>query len=108
MTNDKTLLGKVSLWTSIVGLVVPVIIVTLLVTWILLFFKPGPRGWSHEDVARITALLAVSGVLFVVCELAALGCGIAARRTTTGKIGLVISGVLLTLALGLTVFVFMH
>jgi hypothetical protein len=46
----------------------------------------------------------ICGILFVIFELITLGCGIAARRTATGRAGLVISSVLLLLGVGLATF----
>jgi hypothetical protein len=92
----RTTLGKVSLWTAVIGLVVPValavgvILVVLFVT----------RAW--EGLIR----LVLCGALLVILELVAFVCGIMARRTTSGKIGLAISGVLLMLALGFTLLFF--
>ncbi len=65
---DHASLGKASLWTSIIGFVLPMCLVIL-----------------------FPANAFLCGVLFVILELVALGCGIAARRTATGKAGLVIS-----------------
>lgn len=42
---------------------------------------------------------ALCGLLFVILELVAFGCGIAARRMATGKAGLLISGILLLLVI---------
>ena len=49
---------------------------------------------------------ACCGLLFVMLELIALGCGIAARRTATGKAGLVIG--LVVLLLGLVAFALLY
>jgi len=84
MANDNASLGKTSLWTSIVGVVLPVSLAIL----VAIFLKPS----SEKALAN-----ALCGVLFVILELIALGCGIAGRRTATGKAGLVISVILLLL-----------
>jgi hypothetical protein len=52
---------------------------------------------TPESGQRFGVGLGVCIFIFVILELAALGCGIASRRTATGKIGLVISSVLLIL-----------
>jgi hypothetical protein len=83
-------LGKISLWTSIAGFVLPVGLAVFVVV----------RYWRAPKNTVLTAL-AICLVLFVVLEVVAFVCGIRARRTTTGKVGLAISGVLLTLAFGL-------
>jgi hypothetical protein len=86
MGNDKASLGKISLWTSIAD--------TRMGTG-----PPTPAtkaaGWS----------LAIGGLLFVMLQSVAFGCGIAARRTATGKGGLVISGVLLLFGLGVIAWI---
>jgi cytochrome bd-type quinol oxidase subunit 2 len=84
MGNDNASLGKASLWTSIVGVVLPVFLAIL----VAIFLKPSSeKAWAN----------ALCGVLLVILELVALGCGIVGRRTTAGKAGLVISGVVLGL-----------
>jgi hypothetical protein len=95
MSNGKTSLGKISLWTSIVGFVVPVGLAVFVVV----------RYWRAPKNAVLTSLVACLA-LFVVLEVAAFVCRIRARHTTTGKVGLAISGVLLLLALGSTVLLF--
>jgi hypothetical protein len=73
---ETTSLGKASLWTSILGVVLPIGLAIL---------RPG------------TGELCL--LLLMMLELIALGCGIAARRTAAGKGGLVISGILLPLSI---------
>jgi len=85
MANDSKALGKASLVTSIVGIAVPVILPVL----VLVIEKRG-------GAATVIAVF-FCGVLGVVLELVALGLGIAARRTTTGKAGMIISGILILL-----------
>jgi hypothetical protein len=92
MGNDNISLGKASLWTSIVGIVLPVCLAVLVA-----IFLNRPVLGQDPGVAY-----SLCGLLFVMLELIALGCGIAARRTATGKAGLVIG--LSALLLGLVVF----
>jgi hypothetical protein len=87
MNNSMPALGRVSLWTSIVGFVLPGGLGVFIVV----------RYWRAPKNAVLTALAICLG-LFVVLEVSALVCGIKARHTTTGKVGLAISGVLLALA----------
>src|SRR5436190_16303118 len=83
MGNNNVPLGKVSLWTSIIGIVLPGCLYVL----VAVFFNR--EGWAYG----------VCELLFVILEFVALGCGIAARRTPTGRGGLVISGSLLSILL---------
>jgi hypothetical protein len=80
--HNNTSLGKASLWISIAGVVFPVTLAVLVIT-------------SHQhrlDIERLGQWsYALCGVLFVILELLALGCGIAARSTVAGKRGLAIS-----------------
>ena len=105
MRNDKAVLGKVSLWTAIIGFVLPMCLGVLVIVFVL-YFTPRTRmgpSWEAEKAALI--VLAFCCILFVILEATALGCGIAARQTATGIAGLVISSVLFLLALGLIAFV---
>ena len=81
LDNDNLWLGKASLWSSIIGIVLPACLYVL----VIIFF-------SYEGLAYGACQL-----LFVILQLVALGCGIAARRTPNGKAGLGISGSLLLL-----------
>jgi hypothetical protein len=99
------MLGKASFWAAIAGIVVPVCLVILLVIWVILFVPQGRMGPSGDDAVRIIVGLVVCVAPFVVLELVALTCGIAARDTATGKLGLKISACLLALALGVTVLI---
>jgi hypothetical protein len=81
MDNDNLSLGKASLWSSIIGIVLPACLYVLVVIFL-----------SFEGLAYGACEL-----LFVILQLVALGCGIAARRTPTGGAGLAISGSLLLL-----------
>ena len=75
-------LAKASLWTSIAGLVSPVSLTVLAIT----------SDQHRLDIERLREWpYALCGVLFVTLELVALGCGIAARHTVTGKRGLALS-----------------
>jgi len=79
---NLTKLAKVSLWTSIAGLVFPVSLVILLIT----------SAQHRLDMERLREWpYALCGVLFVLLESVALGCGIAARRTVSGKRRLALS-----------------
>jgi hypothetical protein len=82
MGNDNAWLGKASLVTSIIGIALSAFLAVLVGIFI--------RGPKEQGMYFGLCLL-----LFVILELIALGCGIAARRTSTGKAGLVISGILL-------------
>jgi hypothetical protein len=76
MGNDYASLGKACLWCAIIGIVLPVCLAIL-----------------------VPANAFLCGFLFVILELIALGCGIAARATVTGKAGLIISGIVLLCSL---------
>ena len=86
MGNDNASLGITSLCSSIIGVVLPACLAVLVAVFIK---PPNEQGPAY----------ALCGVLFVILESIALGCGIATKRTATGKAGLLISGVLLLLAL---------
>ena len=91
MVADNAFLGKVSLWTAIIGIVLPMCLAVLAIV-VFLFLTPHSRmGPSSDQWEGALASLAFCGILFVILELVALGCGIAARRTASGKAGLVIS-----------------
>src|SRR5207245_1379501 len=84
MGNDNSWLGKVSVWSCITGAVLPGGLLALVL--------------FNERLFPLEVALGAIGpcyMLFVILELVALGCGIAARRTTTGKVGMVISGLIL-------------
>jgi hypothetical protein len=79
MLND---LAKASLWTAIAGLVFPVGLAVLVIT----------SDQHRLDMERLGEWpYALCGVLFVILELVALGCGLAARCTATGRVGLGLS-----------------
>jgi hypothetical protein len=105
MRNNASL-GKTSLWCSCIGIFLLVSLAVLLLVDILYLERHTRMGMGPPTPATKAAgvTLAIGGVLFVVIELVAFGCGIVARRTAAGKAGLVISGVLLPLVLGLVGF----
>jgi hypothetical protein len=84
---------QTSLWSSIIGVVLPGCLAVLAAVFI-----------KNEYDRRVPYI--ICGLLFGILELVALGCGIAARRTATGKAGMVISGVLFVLLLILVGLVF--
>jgi hypothetical protein len=77
---DDERLGRISLWTSIVGLVLPVLLA-------MVFAVLLERNILREPGTYYGLCLLLGGVL----ELAALGCGLWGRRTAAGKTGLFIS-----------------
>jgi hypothetical protein len=77
---DDERLGSISLWTSIVGLVLPVLLA-------MVFAVLLERNILREPGTYYGLCLLLGGVI----ELAALGCGLGARRTAAGKTGLFIS-----------------
>jgi hypothetical protein len=101
---SHTSLGKVSLWTSIAGVVVPVGLAAIVLV-VVLFLTPQRYRGAPKYAGEGLAALAICLVLCFILEFVALGCGIAARRTTGGKAGLAISAVILTLAIALAKFV---
>jgi hypothetical protein len=86
MDNDNLWLGKVSLWSSIIGIILPACLYVLVVIFL-----------SFEGLAYGACEL-----LFVIFQLVAPGCGFAARCTSNGKVGLAITGTLLLLGFVLT------
>src|ERR1022692_3061004 len=92
MDNNVARLAKVSLWASLVGFVVPMCLVAL--DFIVVVFVLPPQRTAPPYAVEVVAF---SGILFLILELVALGCGVATRHTTPGKAGLIISGVLLLL-----------
>jgi predicted Ser/Thr protein kinase len=83
--NGNPWLGKASLWLAIGGIVLPVCLSILATIFI-----------ENKDNKQAPAF-ALCGVLLVILELAAFGCGIAGWRTGAGKAGLIIAGILLLL-----------
>ena len=75
-TNGK--IGTVSLWASILGIVVPILIALL----VHMFVKEDPRAY-HK----------LCGLLFAGTQLVALVTGIIGRRSPSGKAGLGVSAV---------------
>ena len=86
MNNDNATIGKASLWTSIIGFGLPAILAVLFTI-----------VYEDMDVRRTLFVLLLA--FSVMQELIAFGCGVAARRTVSGKSGLIISSVILTLYL---------
>ena len=77
---DDERLGRISLWTSILGLVLPVLLA-------MVFAVLLERNILREAGTYYGLCLLLGAVL----ELAALGCGLGARRTAAAKTGLVLS-----------------
>jgi hypothetical protein len=99
MSNNKPTLGNISLWTSLAG---PIVLglCYLLLQVVASNTALGPDGGGAYAIVIVGgAISIIGGSLFVILELAAFGCGLSARHTTTGKAGLQISSVLLVLAL---------
>ncbi len=94
MDNERSQRGRASLWISILGIVLPV-------TFIVLALMFLPTGGFEGIVYVFLGLLAA-----IVMELLGLGFGIAARRATAGKIGMVISVGSLTLAVAVMIWFF--
>jgi hypothetical protein len=89
-------LAKVSLWTAIAGLFYPVSLVVLSIM----------SQHHRPDIAQLGEWpFAFCGALFVILELVAVGCGLAARCTVTGKRGLGLSALAWNL-LAVTLFAF--
>jgi hypothetical protein len=94
--SNNASFAKASLWTAIAGLVFPVSLAVLVIT----------SDQHRLDIARLREWpYALCGVLFLILELIALGCGIAARWTVTGKRGLGLSALAWHL-LAVTLFAF--
>ena len=103
MGNDRTALGKASLWTAIIGIVLPGCLAILAILVDVYLAPPGRMGAPWYAPAGAMPVLAAGGSCFAVLELVALGCGIAARGTAPGKAGLVASSILLLVGLVLPV-----
>ena len=78
MENEK--LGKIGLWLAILGMILPILIVLL--CHIIL----------GKDVSYLSALL------FLACEVSALGCGIASRQSGPGRATVIVSAASLVLS----------
>jgi len=93
-TPPSTGIGKISLWSAIVGIVLPVVL-----GMIIYFFR---------DTLKVDEvfLFVMCWLLGTVLELVALGCGIAARRTAAGKAGIIISVISLILSVLIYLVVF--
>lgn len=88
MTEPNTQIGRLSLWTSILGVLVPGSLA------IIVAIVEDAKGLRDEGT-----YYGLCAALFLVLQLIALGCGIASRRTPTGRAALTISGLSLTLTL---------
>ncbi|MEO2021816.1 MAG: hypothetical protein ABGX05_08300 [Pirellulaceae bacterium] len=84
MENEK--LGKIGLWLAILGMILPILIVLL--CHIIL----------GKDVSYLSALL------FLACEVSALGCGIASRQSGPGRATVIVSAASLVLSVLLYLF----
>jgi hypothetical protein len=91
MGYDVARLGTADLWSSLIGIALPGCLAVL----VAVLLKNPTLGQDPSPVYG-----ACSG-LCVILEAVAVGCGVAARRTATGKAGLDIASVLLPLALSL-------
>ena len=91
--DDNTQLGRVSLWLSILGLVLPVTFFVLAFA----FVAVGYDGLAYFIYAVILA---------AVMELVAFGCGVAARRTKAGRIAVWVSSGVFGLAVLLAIWFF--
>ena len=78
MENQK--LGKIGLWLAILGMILPILIVLLC------------QIVLEKDVSFLGALL------FLACEVSALGCGIASRQSGLGRATVIVSAVSLVLS----------
>ena len=78
MGNQK--LGKIGLCLAILGMILPILIVLLCYTVF------------EKDVSALGALL------FLACEVAALGCGIASWQSGSGRAAVIVSAVSLVLS----------
>jgi hypothetical protein len=82
LSPNRDDLAKASLWAASAGLAFPVSLVVL----------AAASDQHRLDMERLGDWpYALGGVLFVIVELVALGCGIAARYTRIGRFGLAIS-----------------
>ena len=82
--NNASFLGRISLWTAIGGLVLPILLALI-------------GSLLASVVHPSEAYFMLCFALLLVLELAAFGCGIVGRRTTSGKAGLAVSVISLTL-----------
>tara|TARA_B100000809_G_scaffold179827_1_gene177422 strand:+ start:130 stop:459 length:330 start_codon:yes stop_codon:yes gene_type:complete len=78
MENEK--LGKIGLWLAILGMILPILIALLC------------QIVFEKDVSFLVALL------FLACEVSALGCGIASRQSGPGRAAVIVSAVSLVLS----------
>ena len=80
MEQETNRVGWIGLWLAIVGLVLPILIA--IACYMI----------AKED------LTALCGLLFLACEVAALGCGIAGRKSSPGRAAVIVSIVSLILS----------
>jgi hypothetical protein len=78
MADDSDSVGRASLWTAIVGIILPIALAILI-------------SVAVESSKRRDTAYGLCAVLFVVAELIALVCGFVGRRTKAGKTGLAIA-----------------
>jgi hypothetical protein len=83
LEKPKSGLGLLSLWLAITGMVLPIVIVVVVLA---------------SGTAESSGFMILCGLLATALELAALVCGIIARRSASGKAGLIISCIGLILA----------
>jgi hypothetical protein len=91
---DNSWLGQVGLWTSIIGLALPLLGVNLV------HIAPKVLGLEGFLTNAVWITLGLN------CQLVALFFGIAGRGTAAGKAGLIISSVSLLAALVFVLFIF--
>ena len=96
MNEPNDGVGRSSLWMSLAGLTLPLVLAILATV----FIADSQEGHQRRQLAYILCAL-----LFVVFEIAAFVCGIIGRRTGPGKAGLSISCISLVLTV-ISIFVF--
>ncbi len=90
--GGNAILGKTSLWTSLAGIVLPICLAVLATVFV-------------DDRKKLDPCMNLCGLLFVLLEVAALGCGLGAIGTAAGKGGLAIAGgLLLLIGIAFTVY----
>jgi hypothetical protein len=89
--------GRTSLWLAITGLVLPILL-AIVVSVVLTLAN------AYETYLRNGgAYYGLCVLLFVVLELAALVCGLVGWRSSSGKAGVILSGISLVLTVGVFV-----
>jgi hypothetical protein len=84
MNEPNDGVGRSSLWMSLAGLILPLVLAILATV----FISGSQEGRQRRELAYF-----LSAFLFAVLELAAFVCGILGRRSGPGKAGLVISSI---------------